>query len=323
MTATVSAPPPSCLPRCGSGCVTVQNTTGGQQGRATGCTHCVVWVSPGLPPLVSLLTSAGDLVKRLKHHQMVTRDVAWHPYLPLVFTTSWDGTHMAFDYQEPPEDLALQPEVITTRKRQRCACAQIPWDPRRGKQSMPCTDSRRLGFVGVREGTGYGRPVDRGVWTAKTVKRPRQQPAHSQYANYWAPLTRKQHTMPHPGQPRHTNDWAPRTRKRHQQEHRPQRPTESNDPTQHAKGRSGDCPGPRKETTTRRNVTRGAQPWYTNDRASRTGKQRQQEHRPQRPSERSAPTQHAEGQTGECPGPRKETTTRRNVTRGGCCSMPM
>ena len=24
---------------------------------------------------------------------------------------------------------------------------------------------------------GYGRPVDRGVWTAKTVKRPRQQPA--------------------------------------------------------------------------------------------------------------------------------------------------
>ena len=33
---------------------------------------------------------------------------------------------------------------------------------------------------------GYGRPVDRGAWTAKTVKRPRQYP---QYANYWAPLT--------------------------------------------------------------------------------------------------------------------------------------
>ena len=26
--------------------------------------------------------------------------------------------------------------------------------------------------------SGYGRPVDRGAWTAKTVKRPRQQPAH-------------------------------------------------------------------------------------------------------------------------------------------------
>ena len=45
---------------------------------------------------------------------------------------------------------------------------------------------------------------------------------------------------------------------RHQQEHRPQRPTESSDPTQHAKGRTGDCPGPRKGTTTRRNVTQGA-----------------------------------------------------------------
>ena len=105
---------------------------------------------------------------------------------------------------------------------------------------------------------GYGRPVDRGVWTAKTVKRPRQQPAHPQYANYWAPLTRKRHTMPHSAQPQHTNYWAPRTRKQHQQEHRPQRPTESSDPTQYAKGRTGDRPGPRKGATTRRNVTQGA-----------------------------------------------------------------
>ena len=29
------------------------------------------------------------------------------------------------------------------------------------------------------------------------------------------------------------------------------------DPTHHAKGRKGGCPGPRKETTTRRNVTQG------------------------------------------------------------------
>ena len=40
-------------------------------------------------------------------------------------------------------------------------------------------------------------------------------------------------------------------------EHRPQRPTESSDPTQHAKGRTGDRPGPRKGATTRRNVTQG------------------------------------------------------------------
>ena len=69
--------------------------------------------------------------------------------------------------------------------------------------------------------------------------------------NYRAPLTRKRHI------PQHTNRWAPRTRKRHQQEHRPQRPTERSDPTQRAKGRTGDCPGPRKETAPRRNVTQG------------------------------------------------------------------
>ena len=63
----------------------------------------------------------------------------------------------------------------------------------------------------------YGRPEDGGVWTAKTVKRPLQQPVQSQYANYWAPLTRKRHIVPHPAQPQHTNHWAPRTRKRHQQ----------------------------------------------------------------------------------------------------------
>ena len=57
--------------------------------------------------------------------------------------------------------------------------------------------------------------------------------------------------------PNTPNHWAPRTRKRHQQEHRPQRLTESSDPTQHAKGRTGDRPGPRKETATRRNVTQG------------------------------------------------------------------
>ena len=58
-------------------------------------------------------------------------------------------------------------------------------------------------------------------------------------------------------QSQHANYWAPRTRKRHQQEHRPQRPTESSDPTQHAKGRTVDRPGPRKGATTRRNVTQG------------------------------------------------------------------
>ena len=68
---------------------------------------------------------------------------------------------------------------------------------------------------------------------------PRNNQHNPQYANYWAPLTRKRHIPPHSAQPRHTNCWAPRTRKRHQQEHRLQRPTERSDPTPHAEGRAG------------------------------------------------------------------------------------
>ena len=83
-----------------------------------------------------------------------------------------------------------------------------------------------------------------------------------QYANYWAPLTRQRHTMPHPAQPQHTNHWAPRTRKRHQQEHQQRQPTERSDPTQYAKGRTGDCPGPHKETAKRRNVIWGGGGWF-------------------------------------------------------------
>ena len=146
--------------------------------------------------------------------------------------------------------------------------AQQEWEPIRGRPTVrgKRTYGGRPGQRVEEQGTwaaqkhseaGDGRPVDRGVWTANTVKRPRQQPAHPQYANYWAPLTRKRHTMPHSAQSQHANYWAPRTLKRHQQEHRPQRPTESSDPTQHAKGRTGDRPGPRKGATTRRNVTQG------------------------------------------------------------------
>ena len=96
------------------------------------------------------------------------------------------------------------------------------------------------------------RQVMDGLWTEphgqqKQSHDPGNIQHNLKYPNCWAPLTRKRHTMPHPAQPWHTNHWAPRTRKRHQQEHWPQRPKESNDPTQHAKGRTGDCPGPVKK----------------------------------------------------------------------------
>ena len=127
-------------------------------------------------------------------------------------------------------------------------------------------------FPGFWRGTGHlglthtetqrGRLRTDGLWTeARGQQTQSNDPSNNQhnpqYATYWAPLMHKRHIPPHSAQPRHTNDWAPRTPKRHQQEHWPQRPTERSDPTQRAKGRPGDCPGPRKETATRRHVTQG------------------------------------------------------------------
>ena len=66
-------------------------------------------------------------------------------------------------------------------------------------------------------------------------------------------VTRKQHPCPS-----NTSRWFPQLLEL--REHGPQWPAESIGPTQHAKGRTGDCPGPCKETATRRNVTKaGAQ----------------------------------------------------------------
>ena len=125
---------------------------------------------------------------------------------------------------------------------------------------------RHGGCDGRGRGVGAARQAMDGLWTEvcgqqKQSNDPGNNQHNPQYANYWAPLMRKRHIPPHPAQPRHTNDWAPQTRKRHRQEHPPQRPTESSDPTQHAKGRTGDRPGPRKGATTRRNVTRGGGCW--------------------------------------------------------------
>ena len=109
-------------------------------------------------------------------------------------------------------------------------------------------------------GGGGGGATD-GLWTeAHGQQNSQTTPATtstSSIRQLLVPLPCKRHTMPHSAQPQHTKYWAPRTRKRHQQEHRLQRPAGSSNPTQHAKGRTGDCPGPRKGATNRRNVTQG------------------------------------------------------------------
>ena len=52
-----------------------------------------------------------------------------------------------------------------------------------------------------------------GLWTEARGRQKQSNDPHNnhhtpQYANYWAPLTRKRHIPPHPAQPRHTNHWA-------------------------------------------------------------------------------------------------------------------
>ena len=106
---------------------------------------------------------------------------------------------------------------------------------------------------------GYGRPVDRGVWTAKTVKRPPQQPARppirqllgaadAQTAHPATSNTAPAHQLLGSANAETTPAGAPAGAA-----DRKQRPDAA------CEGTNG-CPGPRKGATTRRNVTRGVSP---------------------------------------------------------------
>ena len=115
-----------------------------------------------------------------------------------------------------------------------------------GRHVVDCRDAGRRGrqswAAGARKrGEAWGGRPECGGASGQ------QKPSNDPHTNHPS----NQHN------PRCARYWAPRTRKRHQQEHRPQWPTERSDPTQHAKGRAGDCPGPRKGATTGRNVTQG------------------------------------------------------------------
>ena len=127
-------------------------------------------------------------------------------------------------YRVPGQPLLNRHHVGAVSRSPDGLFAQQEWEPIRGRPTVrgKRTYGGRPGQRVEEQGTwaapkhseaGDGRPVDRGVWTANTVKRPQQQPAHPQYANYWAPLTRKRHTKPHSAQSQHINYWAPRTRK--------------------------------------------------------------------------------------------------------------
>ena len=161
----------------------------------------------------------------------------WVPGQPLL------NRHQVGGVSRSPDGLFAQQELEPTRGRPAV----------RGERTYGERSGQRVEEQGTwasrmqkHSEAGYGRPVDRGVDGINS----QTTPATTSTTSIRQPLgaiDAQTHTLPQLAQPRHTNLWAPRTRKRHQQEHRPQRPTERSNPTQHAKGRTGDCPGPRKE----------------------------------------------------------------------------
>ena len=77
-------------------------------------------------------------------------------------------------------------------------------------------DHVKSGFRFLGGGGGATEPPPPQTWAAANrysggQTTPRN-PHNPQYADDWAPLTRKRHIPPPPTQPRNTNDWAPRTR---------------------------------------------------------------------------------------------------------------
>ena len=100
-------------------------------------------------------------------------------------------------------------------------------------------------------------PEDGGVWTAKNSQttpattstssiRQLLGPADAQTAHHTTSSTAPAHQRLGPANAETTPARAPAAAADRKQR-----------PVQHAKGRTGDCPGPRKETTTRQNVTQG------------------------------------------------------------------
>ena len=97
----------------------------------------------------------------------------------------------------PGQPLLNRHQVGGVSRSPDCLFAQQEREPTRGRPAVRGTGTYggRSGQRVEEQGTwasrtwkhseaGYGRPVDRRAWTAKTVKRPQQQPAQPQYANY-------------------------------------------------------------------------------------------------------------------------------------------
>lgn len=46
---------------------------------------------------------SGDQVERLDGHQLAVRDCSWHPYYPMLVSSSWDGQIARWEFSENGE----------------------------------------------------------------------------------------------------------------------------------------------------------------------------------------------------------------------------
>ncbi len=81
-------------------------------------TVCTVYA---LAPLYSCRTMlfadvvTGERVERLRYHREIVRDCSWHPYEPMLVTTSFDGAVVKWDTRESPapdEELKSKPNTL-------------------------------------------------------------------------------------------------------------------------------------------------------------------------------------------------------------------
>jgi len=57
----------------------------------------------------------GKVAKKLDGHHATIRDVSWHPFLPILISTSWDGTVKKWDY-DPELERSLNKSKLPSGK---------------------------------------------------------------------------------------------------------------------------------------------------------------------------------------------------------------
>uniref|UniRef100_A0A452XTY9 Uncharacterized protein n=1 Tax=Aegilops tauschii subsp. strangulata TaxID=200361 RepID=A0A452XTY9_AEGTS len=62
------------------------------------------------------LQATGNVVETLKWHESIVRDCSWHPHLPTLVSSSWDGYLVRWEATEDDDD----PTTLNKGKQKMC-----------------------------------------------------------------------------------------------------------------------------------------------------------------------------------------------------------